>query len=135
MSWLAADDGDLERRRFNDAAFDLWRGRPDQDLTPPKDICRDALAIINYSAVEKLGREPAAFERRRIAVRASNGYDNMDLAGWGGARHSRVRRARLRRHGSRRSCDRADAGPDPWDHLVLKWREGCGFRGRKGSGL
>jgi D-3-phosphoglycerate dehydrogenase/C-terminal binding protein len=82
MSWLAADDGDLERRRFNDAAFDLWRGRPDQDLTPPKDICRDALAIINYSAVEKLGREPAAFERRRIAVRASNGYDNMDLAGW-----------------------------------------------------
>ncbi len=82
MNWLAADNGDLERQRFDDVAFDLWRGRPDQDPRPPEDICRDALAVINYSGVEKLGREPAAFERCRIVVRASTGYDNMDLAGW-----------------------------------------------------
>ena len=82
MNWLAADSGDLERERFDDVAFDFWRGRPDQDPSPPEDMCREALAVINYSGVEQLGREPAAFERCRIVVRASTGYDNMDLAGW-----------------------------------------------------
>ena len=82
MNWLAADSGDLEREQIGDVAFDFWRGRPDQDPAPPEDMCREAQAVINYSGVEQLGREPAAFERCRIAVRASTGYDNMDLAGW-----------------------------------------------------
>ena len=82
MNWLAADVAELEQQRCKDVAFDIWRGRPDQDPTPPLEICRDAVAVINYSGVETLGREPAAFERCQIVVRSSTGYDNIDLAGW-----------------------------------------------------
>lgn len=82
MNWLGVDAAEPERQRCKDVAFDLWRGRPDQDPTPPIEICRDAVAVINYSGVETLGREPAAFERCRIVVRSSTGYDNIDLAGW-----------------------------------------------------
>jgi len=82
MNWFADDPAEIERKRCHDVTFDIWRGRPNQDPIPPEEICRDAAAIINYSGVELLGREPAAFERCQIVVRSSTGYDNIDLAGW-----------------------------------------------------
>jgi D-3-phosphoglycerate dehydrogenase/C-terminal binding protein len=81
-NWLAADEAELERQRYHDVAVDLWRGPPSQDPAPPPEFCRDAAAVINYSGVEGLGREPAEFPSCRIVVRAGVGYDNLDLAGW-----------------------------------------------------
>ena len=78
MNWSAQDDLELERREFADVSFIVR-----QPGASPLDVAAMVDGVINYSATELLGADPAAFARCRVAVRAGVGFDNLDLAGWG----------------------------------------------------
>jgi phosphoglycerate dehydrogenase-like enzyme len=82
-NWYGSHDADLERRLFPGIEFLLARGSEGTSSPLPEALCRDADAVINYSAVADLAEKPGAFPRARILVRAGVGFDNADLRGFG----------------------------------------------------
>jgi D-3-phosphoglycerate dehydrogenase len=82
-NWSGADDAAVERRLFPKIDF-MVAGAPEGESSPlPEAICRDADAIINYSSTANLAKNPDAFPKCRIVVRAGVGFDNIDLGGFG----------------------------------------------------
>ncbi len=82
-NWQAADAAVLERAHYPEVEFILQR-TPAGARTPIEATAlAEADAVINYSATQLLGAEPADFAKIRVAVRAGVGFDNLDLAGWG----------------------------------------------------
>ena len=82
-NWQAEDDAALERRHYPGVEFMLQRTPPGSLMPVTTEALREADAIINYSATQFVGADPAAFAKVRVAVRAGVGFDNLDLAGWG----------------------------------------------------
>ena len=82
-NWQAADEAELERTRYPAIEFILQR-TPAGSRTPiAAAALADADAVINYSATQLLGAEPADFGKAKVAVRAGVGFDNLDVVGWG----------------------------------------------------
>lgn len=81
-NWPTPGGPDMEQARYPDVTFDIWRNPPEAETPAPLESCRLADAVINYSAVQRFGRDPDAFDRCRIVVRAGVGFDNIDIAGW-----------------------------------------------------
>jgi phosphoglycerate dehydrogenase-like enzyme len=83
-NWQAPDEAELELAHYPNIEFILQR-TPAGSLSPvPPGALADADAVINYSATQFVGAKPAEFAKAKVAVRAGVGFDNLDLAGWGG---------------------------------------------------
>jgi lactate dehydrogenase-like 2-hydroxyacid dehydrogenase len=84
VNWGYDDDAAMERRIVgNDVAVDLRRWVPGKVQPLSGADCAAVDAVINYSAVERIGAEPADLPNCRIVVRSGVGFDNVDLEGWG----------------------------------------------------
>ncbi|MDE1991888.1 MAG: C-terminal binding protein [Rhizobiaceae bacterium] len=82
-NWQAADDAALEKDRYPDIEFILQRTAAGSLVPVEAAALAEADAVINYSAVQHVGANPADFAKARIAVRAGVGFDNLDIVGWG----------------------------------------------------
>lgn len=83
VNWQAADDGEIERQEYRNVELVIARSTADVPATLDPQACRNADAVINYSATLPIPLAPEAFPQARIAVRSGVGFDNLDTAGWG----------------------------------------------------
>ncbi len=84
VNWGYDDDAVMERQMLGSGvAVDLRRWTPGKVQPFAASDGADVDAIINYSAVEQIGADPAAFPKCKIVVRSGVGFDNVDLEAWG----------------------------------------------------
>jgi lactate dehydrogenase-like 2-hydroxyacid dehydrogenase len=83
-NWAYDDDAVMERELLGkEAVLDLRRWVPGKVQPLAVADCASVDAVVNYSAVDLIGADPAAFPKCRIVVRSGVGFDNVDLEAWG----------------------------------------------------